>query len=511
MRALLVVSLAVAGCGGPFSIDAPQGLQCSTDGHCPPGFTCVKSENMCRLHCTSNNDCMHANNGCSSGGGGSGGMSTCPPYGCDTDGWCRPSCGFGGGGGGACNTGPCGTGQVCDPANNICRQVCGSCPSGWGCTLLTSPGNPNPGVSCFGCRPMFSSPVKAASFAPAVAYGSASNSTSSLSLAALTAGGPLDVVVASTPSQAVWVYASHGDGTFGDPVSAANGVGNPQSLVVGDFNGDGKPDLVISGGNTYFVPGNGNRTFGAAKQLTPPGPPLQGIFAADFNQDGKLDLSGAGNNNSVTVWSGNGDGTFTTSVSFPITRNIVLTSAGNLDATSGPPDLVVGCNDGQGTVFVYKNPGDGKFTSGVTEPLNGVAGLNAVVVGDLNNDGANDIIATTGTNSVIVFMRDITKNMFKQPMTTPISGGHALATGDFNGDGNLDVVTADPMPTGMNGGKFRIDVLLGDGSGKLIWSGVAELSSTPQTLAAGDLNGDSKPDIVVGSNAGIAVLLNNTQ
>jgi len=121
--------------------------------------------------------------------------------------------------------------------------------------------------------------------------------------------------------QEVVVYLGNGDGTFREEIRYSSQE-PPQSVAVGDFNGDGKPDLAVAlefDAVSIFL-GNGNGTF-----QPPVNYPISGpywIAVADFNGDGKLDLVGATNfvNNSqasgVSVLLGNGDGTFQPATSY---------------------------------------------------------------------------------------------------------------------------------------------------------------------------------------------------
>ena len=102
------------------------------------------------------------------------------------------------------------------------------------------------------------------------------------------------------------------------------GVGTePWSVAVGDFNGDGKPDLAVAnGGDNYDVSvllGNGDGTFQAAVNYPTGGFFPYALAVGNFNGDTKPDLAVAGfNNNSggaVSVFMGKGDGTFQPAVS----------------------------------------------------------------------------------------------------------------------------------------------------------------------------------------------------
>ena len=138
----------------------------------------------------------------------------------------------------------------------------------------------------------------------------------------------------------VSILLGNGDGTFGPPASYAVG-GVPSSLAVGDFNGDQNKDLAVAtAGNLSVLLGNGDGTFQAAQNF-PVGNEVW-VTVGDFNRDGKTDVvmsdSAA---NIVSVLMGNGDGTFQTPLNlfvgpFP---SVLRTADVNGD---GIPDLVVG-------------------------------------------------------------------------------------------------------------------------------------------------------------------------
>jgi hypothetical protein len=121
--------------------------------------------------------------------------------------------------------------------------------------------------------------------------------------------GKLDVAVASGASDTAVVLLGNGDGTLEPAQGYAAGpnLRGDMSMVVSDFNGDGKLDLVMGSRSWTTVTlllGNGDGTFGAARNVGPGG----AVAAADFNHDGKLDIVSV--NSSTYVALGNGDGTF---------------------------------------------------------------------------------------------------------------------------------------------------------------------------------------------------------
>src|SRR5262249_25021915 len=111
----------------------------------------------------------------------------------------------------------------------------------------------------------------------------------------------------------VSVFLGNGDGTFQASKSYQTAGGYPNDVIVADFNGDGKSDLETidysDGAVSVFI-GNGNGTFKAAASFATGGGRPYGNAIGDINGDGKLDIVTSNNNHDVTVLLGNGDGTF---------------------------------------------------------------------------------------------------------------------------------------------------------------------------------------------------------
>ncbi len=264
----------------------------------------------------------------------------------------------------------------------------------------------------------------------------------------------------------------------------------PSAVVHGDFNGDGKPDLVTANYEANAVSvllNNGNSGFNPAVNYNAGGNP-KAVAVGDLNGDGKLDLVVANLTSfDLSVFLGKGDGTFTTAprvtgMSYP--TGVAIGDFNN----DGKADLVVANSGSFLTTMMYGN-GDGTFAFGF-EHFNGEGGMPyAVTAGDFNKDGRPDFAVAFNTNGKLGVYLNLPSGFVNNLQMFPAGEQPiAIATGDFNADGIADVAVA-------NYGSQNVTVVVGIPAGGT----TIAVGSLPESLVAIDLNGDQAKDLLVGN------------
>jgi hypothetical protein len=366
--------------------------------------------------------------------------------------------------------------------------------------------------------------------------------------------GHLDLAVAAAGSMSVSVLLGNGDGTFQPHVDYAVNF-TPQSIAGADINGDGKVDLVVADSNVSILLGNGDGTFQAPVEY--PGNGATSVVVGDWNGDGKIDVAAtSGFSDTITVLMGNGDGTLQIPyTSYEVGGTPISVAVADLNR-DGHPDLAVGTGAGatgpnrSATVSVLLNKGDGTFQlhgnfgGMVTLSLaaadfnddgladiavpdadfnmvnitlgDGQGGLGSifdvlsppdypteVVARDFNGDGKLDLaMGLQGSGSVAVALGR-GDGTFQSPVVNVQPGAAPrIAAADFNGDGMQDLAVF--IRSVIN----NVQILLGKGDGTFQTGSAIAVSNSPGVIVSGDFNGDGKMDLAT-VGFGIIVLLGN--
>jgi trimeric autotransporter adhesin len=283
--------------------------------------------------------------------------------------------------------------------------------------------------------------------------------------------GKLDLAVACArigdfPCNMLLILTGNGDGSFMQPSAVPVDLSGSQSMAVGDFNGDGEPDLAVtnSGANGVNVFLNRDGGFTAVSAIPATGDSPTSIAAADFNGDGKLDLAVANSgSNNVTILLGNGDGTFTAAASpaADMAPNSIAVADFNGD---GIPDLAV-ANASSSNVTILLGNGDGTFTAGASPAAD--TGSTSVASADFNGDGREDlVVANSADSSATALFAEPALAIATVNNISPVGVGSHLVKAIYSGDAN-------------NGSSTSADVSLTVAPPSLT------LNSTPVSVVAG--------------------------
>jgi hypothetical protein len=318
--------------------------------------------------------------------------------------------------------------------------------------------------------------------------------------------GNLDLVALNNTDSTATVLLGRGAGQFTvTPAfctwtenSGACTAAGPMAAAVGDFNGDGKLDFVVANNFanhlTVFM-GNGNGTF--VQGVSVPCVWPTSVAVADFNRDGRLDLLSPNSMvPTITIVLGNGDGTFLDASTPPLVgAGPVGVALGDFNGDNRVDAAIADSTDNN--VAILRGQGDGSFKPG-SKSATGTKPV-AIAAGDLNGDGIIDLVTVNQTGNTISVLRGNTNGTFT--LLNSYATGRSPASivlGDFNADNKLDAVVT-------NSTTNSVSVLLGNGDGTFQARRDRAVGSGPVGIVAGDFNKDGKLDLAVTNQTGNSV------
>jgi Bacterial Ig-like domain (group 3)/FG-GAP-like repeat len=288
---------------------------------------------------------------------------------------------------------------------------------------------------------------------------------------------------------------------------------NKSASVNRNFAESDQPDSP-RGGALARIPMDSNPLFLPPVAYASPAPQVSSLAVADLNGDGKLDVVATNYENpGLTVWLGNGDGTFqaATTISlagfFSSTNSVAI---GDLNG-DGIPDLAVAQSavggEGYGAVAILLGNGDGTFQS--PREISALVPALAIRIADLNRDGKPDLVVGESVGGEVFFGTGDGTFKSNGGLGTFDAASYSVAVADVNKDGWPDILLSDSsgeleLILNNGDGTFAFAVQVSAGLGQVVW-----------WIAAADVNGDGNPDLITANQCGkhcqmgVSVILGN--
>ena len=302
--------------------------------------------------------------------------------------------------------------------------------------------------------------------------------------------------------------------------SLSNSISAAGTIVAGDFNNSGKPGLIEccnTSAQMVFRAGNGDGTFQAPLVASATPVSVMSAVAADVNGDGKLDVVAIAALNppsppdtgtySLTVWLGNGDGTFQPAEQYNTTNAPMKVLTGNFFG-DGHTAIVV--TEQNSTIDYFRNTGGGEFAFAKSVTTSGESNWSSAAAGDFNGNGITDLAlleVPAGNNEGLPFdlwviWSDGKGNFTPQDMGGGYSYALYLTASRLNGAAADDLVVAwQCAPPSGDQYCLAFDGWYGQGNNTLFQRHLVQdtsginIGDLGQIFAA-DVNGDGYGDIV---------------
>jgi FG-GAP-like repeat/Calx-beta domain len=321
--------------------------------------------------------------------------------------------------------------------------------------------------------------------------------------------GKNDLATVNRSNQTISILLGDGAGIFGSATNFSTGGTFPEpfALAVGDFNNDGKTDVVISKPNVSVVSlllGNGSGGLGAPADFSVGENPGT-LSVGDFNGDGKSDLAVADsgfNNGGVYILLGTGTGSFGSPTKFTAGTRPGMVAIADFNRDNKSDLAVSNVGFGFNKISILLGNGAGGFSAPSNFTVGSTPG--GLVVRDFNKDNFLDIaVANQESHDVSILKGDGQGSFGAATNFLANQFPASIVSADFDGDGKLD------LAVGSNVSGDRISILRGDDTGQFTSPASFSVGSGPYNLATGDFTGNGANGLAVAnaSSNTVSVLL----
>lgn len=316
----------------------------------------------------------------------------------------------------------------------------------------------------------------------------------------------------------IFVYLQNSSGSLNAPIkySYPNTYPGISSISIADVDNNGLNDVIIGYGysvGVFFQNSNGTlnaiTNYYSGDNINK----VDGITTGDLNNDGLTDIA-------VSHWGGtvisvlyqNSSGDFTTQNYAAPSEVFGQIEVGDVN-NDKLNDVVLMLGQSSGGIHVFTQNGSGSLNSYVSYASGQGWYMGGIAIGDINNDGANDVVKTIYSNSpdskIALFNQDTTSNLLLSPLLiSAYDCPEPVRIADLNCDGRNEIIVA-------HGGWQRISVFEQDNNN--LYNAYSLFTTPyashykPQGFCVGDINNDWKKDVVIADyNHGLVVLMNQS-
>lgn len=323
-----------------------------------------------------------------------------------------------------------------------------------------------------------------------------------------------DVVVSTTyhfdeaNDYRVLVYLQQADGTLAEPLRFPYGFATRTALVVGNLDRDAAQEIVLGHGDGIMIidwdRSRLHPVVRATKHTHGEGQVVTHVVLLDADRDGALDIVAQGFNwnDGPVVYLGDGMGGVRASVNLPSPAHAYTDlDTGDFNG-DGYQDFVLQSQQGENNAYVYLNDGTPSFAAPlVIDPTDGPWGGDATGVGDFNSDGRDDLALVGDHTEVNIYLQDETGTLVYHRSIETVPYPDAMLGHDLDLDGRDDLL--------IQHGGGAMSFFLQDANGlqaRPVVNGPYATHLNPHGMGVGDLNGDGCPDVAVANyNAGLVI------